>query len=209
MNSECLGRLRRCLVYSIIWRVDSHPCLYRHCDPDHRRSPVSPILQTFTSRWCPRSYPAGSWILPISIHGNIPSSSYTSGFSWLSVSTSPRAEILCWWWQLQTSGRCCASQWCDAIRRAPSYTVRPVINYNYRLIRHGCVYILQRVTCGIKGYVTGIFFRSNAFRTSRTYRPPRGRNWLQEFNLSKPSILCCVLLNRRSLKGKHNVGNKK
>ena len=36
---------------------------------------VSPILPTLTFRY-PRSYPAGSQILPIPIHGDIPSSRY-------------------------------------------------------------------------------------------------------------------------------------
>ncbi len=49
-----------------------------------------------------------------------------------------------------------ASQWCAVIRCAPSHNVRPVIHYNYRLIRHECVYIPQRITWGIKGYVTSV-----------------------------------------------------
>ena len=86
MNSECPGRLHHRLVY-FVWRVDS-PRLSRHCDPDHWRSPVSPILPTLMTRY-PRSDPAGSWLLPVLIHGDIPSSTYTSGFLRLSVSTCP------------------------------------------------------------------------------------------------------------------------
>ncbi len=58
-----------------------------------------------------------------------------------------RYSASCWNTQLMmrtVNDGCCASQWCAALwRRAPSCTVRPVINYNYRLIRHRCVYILQ------------------------------------------------------------------
>ena len=56
------------------------------------------------------------------------------------------------------------SQWCAVIRlRAPSYTVRPVINYYYHLLRHECVYILPRVTWDIKGYVTLLICTSRKF----------------------------------------------
>ena len=63
--------------------VDNRPRLYRNCYPDYRRSPVSPFLPTLTfSRH--RSDPAGSRILPIPIHGDIPSIRYVPGFLSLS-----------------------------------------------------------------------------------------------------------------------------
>ncbi len=96
-----------------------------------RRRPVCPILPILTFKRL-KSNTAGSRTLPIPIHGDIPSSRYAPDF--LRFFSYPYAAIRC----------------------APSHTVRPVINYNYRLISHKGVYILQRVTWGIKGYITKI-----------------------------------------------------
>ncbi len=68
--------------------VENRPRLYRHCDPHHRRSPVSPILPTLTFRR-PISNPAGSRILPIPVHGDLPSGRYASDVLRFFFSTSP------------------------------------------------------------------------------------------------------------------------
>ncbi len=89
---------------------DNLPHQYRHCNPDHLRSPVSPILQTLTFSH-PRSDHTGNRILPIPIHSNVPSSRCVPGFLQLfsstsllrqnsSAGTTPLAETLSWWCQL-------------------------------------------------------------------------------------------------------------
>ena len=158
MNNECICRLRHRLVYSV-GRVDTAytdtatPII---CDP--RR-----LL--FCRPWHPRSYPAGCRILQIPIHGDIPSSR-----SILQVSYGFPSPLLLSERIPRLVQRLVLKHLVDdanykrvvdvvllndvLLYDVPSYTVRPVIYYNPRPIRHGYVYIFQRVTWGIKGYVT-------------------------------------------------------
>ncbi len=148
-----------------LMRVDNRPLLYRHCYPDHRRSPASPILQTLKFITYPIPQVPGYWqsqCTAIFLAVDMFQASYRLS----SLLFSDRIRRLVQRLLLKhsvddASGKYCASQW-----YAPSHTVsRPVINYNCRLIRHECVYILQRNYLGYQIYVTGngAVIRANTF----------------------------------------------